>query len=72
MFPNKIPLATARKITVLTQKELAAAMGVTASTVLHWEKGRTEPTINQAKRLSCLLGLPLDAIIFLPSNTVKP
>lgn len=72
MAIEKITLPVARKIADLTQKELALAVGVSESTVINWEKGRSEPTVTQAQEISRVTQIPLDNIIFLPSNTVKP
>ena len=72
MAIDKVTLPVARKIANLTQKELGSAVGVSESTVINWEKGRSEPTVIQAQKISELTGIPLDCIIFLPSNTVKP
>lgn len=70
MAIEKVTLPVARKIAQMTQKELGSAVGVSESTVLNWEKGRSEPTVNQAQRISDVTGIPLDCIIFLPTNTV--
>lgn len=72
MAIEKVTLPVARKIADLTQKSLASAVGVSESTVINWEKGRSEPTVNQAQKISEATGIPLDSIIFLQSNTVKP
>ena len=72
MAIEKVTLAVARKIVKMTQKDLGAALGVAEGTVANWENGRSEPTITQAQRISEITGIPLDGIIFLPSNTVKP
>lgn len=72
MAIEKVTLPVARKIANLTQKELGSAVGVSESTVINWEKGRSEPTVIQAQKISEVTGIPLDSIIFLPSNTVKP
>lgn len=72
MAIEKVTLAIARKIANLTQKELAKACKVSESTVANWEKGKSEPTIGQALLISEVTGIPLDSIIFLTSNTVKP
>lgn len=72
MAIEKVTLPVARKIADLTQKGLASAVGVSESTVINWEKGRSEPTVIQAQKISEVTGIPLDCIIFLPSNTVKP
>lgn len=72
MAIEKVTLPIARKIVNMTQKELAKACNVSESTVINWEKGRTEPTVSQAFRISEITGIPLDSIIFLVQNTVKP
>lgn len=72
MAIEKVTLPVARKIADLTQKGLASALGVSESTVINWEKGRSEPTVIQAQKISEVTGIPLDGIIFLPANTVKP
>lgn len=69
---EKVTLPVARKIANLTQKGLGLAVGVSESTVINWEKGRSEPTVSQAQKISEVTGIPLDGIIFLPSSTVKP
>lgn len=69
---EKVTLPVARKIAGLTQKQLAAEVNVSESTVVNWEKGRSEPTVNQAQKISAVTGVPLDSIIFLTANTVKP
>ena len=70
MAIEKVTLPIARKIAKLTQKELAVLCGVSESTVINWEKGRSEPTVSQAQQISELTGIPLDDIIFLPEVTV--
>ena len=72
MAIEKVTLPVARKIANMTQIELGTAVGVSESTVINWEKGRSEPTVTQAQKISEVTGIPLDCIIFLPSNTVKP
>ena len=72
MAIEKVTLPVARKIAEMTQKDMATALGVSESTVINWEKGRSEPTVIQAQKISEMTGIPLDCIIFLPSNTVKP
>ena len=70
MSIEKVTLPVARKIAGLTQKELASAVGVSESTIINWEKGRSEPSVIQAKKISAATGIDLDCIIFLPSSTV--
>ena len=66
----KISLAAARVNANLTQKSVAAEMGVDKSTLINWEKGRSEPTVTQAMWLSERYGIPIDNI-FLPYNLTK-
>lgn len=66
MAIEKITLPAARKLAGLTQKELAKLCNVSETTVLNWEKGRTEPSVSQAKRIGEIVGVHYDDIIFLP------
>ena len=70
MAIEKITLPAARKLAGLTQKELAKLCNVSETTVLNWEKGRSEPSVSQAKRIGEIVGIHYDDIIFLPSITV--
>ena len=66
----KLTLPAARKNVNMTQKELANACGVSESTVSNWEKGKTEPTVSQAKKIGEVVGMHYDDIIFLHRVTV--
>lgn len=66
MAIEKITLPAARKNAGLTQKELAKLCGVSETTVLNWEKGRTEPSVSQARKIGEVVGVHYDDIIFLP------
>jgi DNA-binding XRE family transcriptional regulator len=70
MAIEKVTLPVARKIANLTQKKLGMLVGVSESTVINWEKGRSEPTVSQAKAIGEITGIPYDNIIFLPQDTV--
>jgi len=70
MVYEKVTLPVARKIANLTQKGLAEAVGVSETTVINWEKGRSEPTVNQAIQIAEAVNRPLDSIIFLPKCAV--
>lgn len=70
MVYEKVTLPVARKIANLTQKGLADAVGVSETTVINWEKGRSEPTVIQAIQIAKAVNRPLDSIIFLPKNAV--
>ena len=67
---EKITLSAARKLANLTQRQLAELCNVSESTVLNWEKGRTEPTVSQAIRIGEVVGIHYDNIIFLPHNPI--
>lgn len=58
----QISLAAARVNAELTQEEVAHEMHVSKQTVLSWEKGNSEPSISQARRLSDLYKMPLEFI----------
>ena len=68
MAIDRITLPAARKNAGLTQRDLARFCGVSESTIINWEKGRTEPTVTQAKMIGEACGIHYDNIIFLPSN----
>ncbi len=70
MVYEKVTLPVARKIAGMTQNDLATALNVSESTVINWEKGRTEPTVIQALQIAEAVNRPLDSIIFLPKNAV--
>ena len=70
MAIEKIDLPTARKRVRMTQKGLADACGVSVSTVSNWEKGKSEPTVSQARMIGKAVGLHYDDIIFLHQVTV--
>lgn len=70
MVYEKVTLPVARKIAGLTQVDLAKAVNVSESTVVNWEKGRSEPTVTQALQISEVVNRPLDSIIFLPKSAV--
>ena len=65
----QISLAAARVNAGMTQEEVSNLMHVSKNTVVNWEKGTSEPTISQARRLAAYLSMPLDCIIFMPSET---
>lgn len=70
MVYEKVTLPVARKIAGLTQVDLAKAVNVSETTVINWEKGRSEPTVTQALQIAEVVGRPLDSIIFLPKCAV--
>lgn len=64
----QISLAAARVNAELTQEEVARNMKVSKNTVVSWEKGLSEPSITQGRKLSALYKIPLDNI-FLPNKS---
>ena len=72
MVYEKVTLPVARKISGITQIDLANALNVSENTVISWEKGRSEPTVIQAIKIAETVNRPLDSIIFLPKTAVKP
>jgi transcriptional regulator with XRE-family HTH domain len=57
-----------RKAHNMTQLELAIRVGVTPKTVYSWEVGEFKPRHDQLRKLSELLGIPMDEIAF-PERT---
>jgi transcriptional regulator with XRE-family HTH domain len=55
-----------RRRRLLTQKELAAQVGVTHQTVQSWESGRARPRLRHIRRLAEVLDVP--AISLLPED----
>jgi DNA-binding XRE family transcriptional regulator len=65
----QISLAAARVNAGMTQEDVSNLMHVSKNTVVNWEKGASEPTISQARRLAEYLNISLDRIIFMPIET---
>ena len=61
----RISLAAARVNANMNQREFAGFMGVDVSTVTNWEKGKTEPSASQLRKISEVSGIPMD-FIFVP------
>ena len=60
----QITLKAARVNAGLTQKQAAEALGVKKGTILNYEKYRTKPDIEMAKKIAVLYGCTVDDIIF--------
>lgn len=60
----QVTLEAARRNKKYTQKEAANLVGVSASTIKNWEKGRTQPTQKKIKRLCEVYDVSYDAIFF--------
>lgn len=63
----KISLEAVRVNAKCNQKEWAELLGVSNKTVINWEKGNTEPTLSQLRKMSELSGIPMD-FIFVPDK----
>lgn len=48
----------------MTQEDVAKEMHVSKQTVVNWEKGNSEPSISQSKKISELYNMPLEYIFF--------
>lgn len=64
----QISLAAARVNAKMTQEDVADAMNVSKQTINNWENGKSEPKMQQSRRLSELYNIPLDNI-FLPDKS---
>ncbi|MBC1521434.1 helix-turn-helix transcriptional regulator [Listeria aquatica] len=60
MSSKNLNLIAARKNSNLTQSELAEQLGVRKSTISNWETGYSNPSINQAVKISEVLNENLD------------
>lgn len=60
----KISLAAARKNAGFTQAEAAEHIGVSISTVVNWEKGRTSPKQTEINKICSLYQIDYGCIIF--------
>ena len=63
-----ITLKAARVNANFTQKEAAERLGISKGTLASYEKYRTIPAVDTAKRIATLYGLDVDGIIFLPED----
>ena len=58
----KITMASARVNAGLTQKQLAKKCGVSESTIISWENGKSHPHIKRLPLLEKAYGIPLDYV----------
>lgn len=68
MEKPRISLASARVNAKMNQREFADYMGVDVSTITNWEKGKSEPSASQLRRISEVTGIPMD-FIFIPEQS---
>lgn len=64
----KISLAAARTNAGMSQTEMAVSVGVSRETIWNWEKGNSEPSVNQLRKISELSHIPID-FIFVPDKS---
>lgn len=64
----RISLEAVRVNAKMKQKEWAEMLGVSQATVVNWEKGNTEPTLSQLRKMSDVSGIPMD-FIFVPDKS---
>lgn len=60
----KITMAAARVNAGLTQKELAAICGVSETTIINWERGKSVPKIDMLPVLEAAYCIPIDCVRF--------
>lgn len=58
----RISLAAARVNAKMNQREMAEYIGVDVSTITNWEKGKSEPSTSQLRKISEVSGIPMDYI----------
>lgn len=66
--PIRISLAAARINAKMNQREMAEYVGVDISTITNWEKGKSEPSTSQLRKISEVSGIPMD-YIFVPEQS---
>ena len=64
----KITLPAAGVNAGMNQREMAEFLGVDVSTITNWEKGKTEPSTSQLRKISEVSGIPMD-YIFVPEKS---
>ena len=64
----QISLAAARVNAGKTQDDVAKELHVGKQTIVSWERGNTQPSISQARKLSDFYNMPLENI-FLPDKS---
>lgn len=56
-------LKTTRKLSDLTQKQVAEKLGVVESCYANWEQGRTEPSIDMLRKLGNIFCVDIETLI---------
>lgn len=57
-----ISLKACRINAKLSRSELAEKIGVSYSTIVSWENGKTQPKLNQIRMYSDICGIPIEFI----------
>ncbi len=71
----EISLSACRVNARMSQADMAKALSVSPATIFNWEKGKSEPSLTQLRKISELSGIPIDNIavgqdsIILDSNS---
>lgn len=65
-----ITLKAARVNAKLTQPDAAKALGISASTLYKYEKGKAFPNALTIQKMEDLYGIRYDELIFLPNSTI--
>lgn len=60
-----------RKSAHLTQKDIAAAIGVSQASVHQWETGRAMPTLDKLRPLAGILGCSTDDLLGAITETAR-
>ncbi len=58
-----VNLKEARKLSGLTQKQVASSLDVVESCYANWEQGRTEPSITMLRKLCKILNVNVSDLI---------
>ena len=58
-----------RTLNNMSQEDLGKIMNVTGATVSSWEKGRTEPTIEQSSQMARMFGCTLEQLFGVKTNS---
>lgn len=58
----QISLAAARVNAGLTQEKVANLLGISKSTICSWEKGLSEPTLSQLRKLGTIYKISINCI----------
>lgn len=66
----RMTLEAARRNVKLTQKEAADRLGVSNSTIHHWEKGISFPNVQQVDKICELYRVSYNDLIFIPDNSL--